>query len=231
MPEALLIDHPPVTLPDRVTGHLEAMGFDVCRVCPGFGDDIPNPASFDALVLLGGGQLIGSERENGFLRDEYRLIDAWLGVGKPMVGFGLGAQAIAHVLGANVGPHYLGDVERGYVRVVPTPAGRDVIAEEMRVFTWHSLGFGLPFGAVRLAASDRFPNQAARFARHVYGFQFRPDIPPATQRSYLEQLGADAPDIEVDKADLAQSAWLGGFLSSWLGEAGLGSRNRSRHSA
>lgn len=231
MRRALVIDHPPPTLPDRASAHLAASGWQVCRACPALGDGLPDAAGFDAVILLGGRAVIGDEANHPYLRDEYRLVDSQLRDGRPMLGLGLGAQVIAHVMGAEIGPRHRGEVEMGWFPVRATAAGAHILAPEMHVFQWHSHGFGLPFGATRLAASPLFPNQAALFAPGVYGFQFRADLPLAGQEELLATIGAEAWTEGAETAEESRSAgaahdagfawWFCGFLDQWIAEAGL----------
>jgi GMP synthase-like glutamine amidotransferase len=44
---------------------------------------------------------------------------------------------------------------------------------------WHGDTFDLPVGAVRLASSDLFPNQAFRYSNRVYALQFHIEVTPA----------------------------------------------------
>lgn len=234
MRRALVIDHPPATLPDRVSLWLAAHGWSVARVCLEEGGTLPEPEAVDAVVLLGGRPIIGEEQDHPSLREEYRFVDRRLQIGAPMLGFGLGAQVIAHVLGAAIGPLHSGEVEMGWFPVRATAAGAGLMPPQMTVFEWHSQGFGLPFGATRLAASPLFPNQGARFAPGVYGFQFRADLPPAGQEELLASIGhepwteraspAEHSRVMAAEHDAAMERWLGRFVGAWLAEAGLAAR-------
>lgn len=218
MPRALVIDHPPTTRPDRVTSRLKAAGWRVARACPGEGDGLPGPDLHDAVVLIGGGALIGTEDANPWLRDEYRFVDARLGCGLPMAGFGLGAQIIAHVMGAQSGSRQEPG-PLGWNPIRATAAGAGLLPPGMTVFHGQGQSFGLPFGAVRLAASAGYPNQAVHFRPHVYGFQFRPELPPEAQAALLE--GDELLLEESARHDPAMAAWLAAFLDRWLTGAGF----------
>jgi GMP synthase (glutamine-hydrolysing) len=100
----------------------------------------------------------------------------------PVLGVCLGAQLLAHALGANV---FRGQQpEIGFAPVELTTEGRrDVIfngvPSPVPVFHWHGDTFDLPVGAALLASSANYSNQAFRFGKRAYGLQFHlePDAP------------------------------------------------------
>jgi GMP synthase-like glutamine amidotransferase len=47
---------------------------------------------------------------------------------------------------------------------------------KFRVFHWHGDTFDLPPGALLLARSARYKNQAFRFGNRIYGFQFHVEV-------------------------------------------------------
>jgi len=60
------------------------------------------------------------------------------------VGIGLGAQQIARVLGARVGPHPHGQVEIGYTEVRPTAHAGWFLDGPTAFYQWHGEGFEIP---------------------------------------------------------------------------------------
>jgi GMP synthase-like glutamine amidotransferase len=56
-----------------------------------------------------------------------------------------------------------------------------------QVFQWHGDTFDLPAGAVRLASSDLYPNQAFRYGDRVYALQFHIEVTPAIVNDWLKQ--------------------------------------------
>jgi GMP synthase-like glutamine amidotransferase len=57
------------------------------------------------------------------------------------------------------------------------------------VVHWHGDTFDLPPGAVRLASSALYPNQAFRWGRRAYGLQFHLEFTPAIIRAVLDDPG------------------------------------------
>ena len=87
----------------------------------------------------------------------------------------MGGQLIAHALGAKVGPHEEGLQEFGYYPISPVNVGQDFLPKELYVMQCHQQGFDLPSGAQLLAQGDSYPNQAFRFGKSAYAFQFHPE--------------------------------------------------------
>ena len=56
---------------------------------------------------------------------------------------------------------------------------------ELPTLQWHGDTFDLPDGAVRLAGSEPYPNQAFRF-ENAYGVQFHLEVSPAMAREWME---------------------------------------------
>jgi len=66
-----------------------------------------------------------------------------------------------------------------------------------QVFQWHGDTFDLPQGAVRLASSDLYPNQAFRYGDRVYALQFHIEVTPGIVNGWLRnEQGVDFPLID-----------------------------------
>ena len=59
---------------------------------------------------------------------------------------------------------------------------------EIPVFQLHGDTFDLPPGAVRLAGSDIYPNQAFRIGERVYGVQFHIEVTEELVRDWVDDL-------------------------------------------
>ena len=203
------------------------MGYatDVRRVC--LGDPLPAPNGEHAgAVIFGGPMNVGDEDQFPFLRLEKRWIGQVLESGIPFLGVCLGGQMLAEVLGAPVELHPGGRHEIGYHPIRATDAGKRLFAGELAVYQWHSYGFGLPAGAVRLATSDSFETQAFRYADRAYAIQFHPEVTPKMVDRWTDG-GADKlkwPGAQSKAEQLRLTprhqprirAWLRGFLHHWL---------------
>ena len=51
-----------------------------------------------------------------------------------------------------------------------------VLGEQFPALQWHGDTFGIPAGAVRLAGSAAYPNQAFRFGETAYAVQFHVEV-------------------------------------------------------
>ena len=142
-----------------------------------------------ALLVLGGPMSAREEERYPFLRWEKTIIRAAMEDELPVLGIGLGAQLIASALGAEV---YRGSVkEVGWYPISLNAHGQvdsllGHLPEKPMVFGWHGDGFDLPTGALRLASSVYFENQAFRLGKHIYGLQFHLEVTPQMIDCWLD---------------------------------------------
>lgn len=135
----------------------------------------PSIDRYRGLVVLGGPMNVDEQVRHPHLKTELAVIEQALKQGKPVLGICLGAQLLAHVLGAPVRRHRSPEI--GWYRLAITPHGRrdavlEPLGEALPVFQWHSYAFDLPNDAVHLAETETCPNQAFRWGEDAYGFQF-----------------------------------------------------------
>src|SRR5262245_7856016 len=173
----LIIVHQEHSNPGRVAELLEARGCALDRRCPNLGDPLPDDLSpYAASVLFGGPQSANDDHLPGVRAELDWLERTALPADAPLLGICLGAQMIARVLGAKVGPHPGGLVEIGYHPVYPTAAGQTYFDGPTLFYQWHRETFEIPAGAVHLAHNDAFDAQAFRYSRQVYGIEFHPEM-------------------------------------------------------
>lgn len=126
-------------------------------------DTLPALGSFDWLIVMGGPMSVHDEDNHPWLIEEKRLIKQSMDSGKTVIGVCLGAQLIAHCLGASVKP--AGVKEIGWLPIQLTkdaqahPLLQDLPKQAFTVFHWHGDGFEYPQGAIPLATSAAWPNQ------------------------------------------------------------------------
>ena len=162
-------------------------GFDVTTVHAGR-ERIPAGPAGDLLVILGGPQ--GANDGLQHLRDEQELIRLHVAGRRPVLGVCLGSQLIARAFGAPVtrGPA----AEAGFYHdLVPDggPALFSGFASPFSAFHWHRDAFGLPGGAVRLAHSGGYANQAFLLGTAV-GVQFHLEVDREMINLWLDNAGA-----------------------------------------
>lgn len=143
---------------------------------------------YRGLVVLGGPMNVEDRHHRGHLLTELRAIEQALAQGKPVLGICLGAQLLAHVLGAPVRRHEPGEI--GWYDLDVTRAGRaDPVIGRLGgpapVFQWHRYTFDLPHGACQLARTATCEQQAFRYADTAYGFQFHLEADTALIERWL----------------------------------------------
>ncbi len=120
---ALVVEHDPLSTPERVGSHLEKRGFALEPFV--VVEDITNPAvtatfpddSFDLVVLMGSPWSVYEDRVQGWLGPELDFIRRHLGAGGPMLGICFGAQAMSAALGGTV--RHAARPEYGWTSVTP----------------------------------------------------------------------------------------------------------------
>jgi GMP synthase (glutamine-hydrolysing) len=165
---------------DRVVAFARRAGFRAVTLRPFAGDALPGApgAATAGTVVFGGPFAVFEEDRHPFLRDEARSIKACMARGRPVLGICRGAQQIARLCGARVGPLPGAPGEFGCYEIRPTPeaVAEGFLTAPIRVAQAHRHGFDLRAGAARLAGSALFPNQAFRLGARSHALQFRPEV-------------------------------------------------------
>lgn len=175
-------------------------------------DAQPKIDRYRGLIVLGGPMNVEDRDQRPHLQTEIAVIGDALAQGKPVLGICLGAQLLAHALGAEVRRHSISEI--GWYDLATTEHGRsDPVLAPLGalapVFQWHGYSFDLPAGATHLARTASCENQAFRHGENAYGFQFHLEMnKPLIERwlnlpSYRDDLiaaglGRDADAIRVD---------------------------------
>jgi GMP synthase (glutamine-hydrolysing) len=174
----LVLQHIACEPPAAYEDELRAWGLELHRVEVDEGEPLPDWRAFGGIVAMGGPMGAYEDERLPWLTDEKRLIAAAVRAGTPYWGVCLGAQLLASALGARVFPGP--EAEVGVLPVHPTPAAAadpvfGVAPAEFHALQWHTDTWELPTGALRLAGSDAYEQQAFVFER-AYGVQFHLEI-------------------------------------------------------
>ncbi|MCS7281253.1 MAG: type 1 glutamine amidotransferase [Desulfobacterota bacterium] len=145
---------------------------------------------YEYVVVLGGPMGVYEIDRYPYLAMVAKLIELALSKGKKVLGICLGAQLLAYVLGARV--YDSGELEIGWCEIELTDEGSSdecistFFGEKRKceVFQWHRDTFDLPKGALRLASSKRFLNQAFSYFGSL-GLQFHPEITPSMVKEWF----------------------------------------------
>ncbi len=196
----------PGTIADHL--HAEKIPFTPCDLS--IGEAMPDPGPFTHFVIMGGPMAVYEMDRYPYLKNEARLINEAIKANKHVLGVCLGAQMVAHALGARV--YAGGQKEIGWYEVAITPDGmKDLLMSSLalagksaaQVFQWHGDTFDLPAGAVRLASSDLYPNQAFRYSDRVYAFQFHIEVTPKIVFNWLkDEKGIDLNSMNAESSRL-----------------------------
>jgi len=184
----LVLQHIACEPPGVFEDVLHERGVDLHRVELDEGDPLPDWREFDAIVAMGGPMSVNDDAELPWLTGEKRAIGEAARAGKPYWGVCLGVQLLAVSLGARVYPGP--EPEVGLLPVDLTSEGRrdpvfDGFDDALITLQWHGDTFDLPDGAVRLASSPAYANQAFRFKR-AYGVQFHLEVSAEMAREWAE---------------------------------------------
>lgn len=191
---------------------------------------LPDPSSFDALVVFGGEQSARDDASHPYLPALAALMRATGESGKAVLGICLGSQLLARGLGAE---NRLGTApEFGWCDVTLTDEGRaDPVLSHLPatfpIFQWHSDTFTLPQGTTRLAGSGTAQNQCFRAHRATYGMQFHfeasravvsdwnRNFPEAVERNLPGWLSTHHPERAPVQGAQADAAGLA-IARSWV---------------
>jgi len=185
-------------------------------------DASPGIDRYQALIVLGGPMMPNQADRYPHLTTEIRCIEEALKQDMPVLGICLGAQLLAHTLGAPLRP--APEWEIGWYDVEPTPeAAADPVfcglTNTRPVFQWHGYTFDLPAGAIQLARSELCDNQAIRYGKKAYGLQFHLELDERlinrwlTLPKYLEELKKSKVANDAETIREQTHALIGGSMA------------------
>jgi GMP synthase (glutamine-hydrolysing) len=186
---------------------LGEIGADIRYIC-GRRENLKNldPTEPDILIVLGGPMGLYETEKYPYLLDEVELVKKRIESGQPILGICLGSQIIAKALGASVYKGPKGQ-EIGWHEVSVNHEGMKTPLKYLdksvtNMMHWHGDTFDLPEGAVHLASSALYHNQAYSYKDHVFAVQCHPEITPRKLDIWLEKGRSDiaqVPDLTVEK--------------------------------
>ncbi len=158
---------------------------------------------FSLVVILGAPESANDDLE--YLKAEQHLIKNSVEKNTPVLGICLGSQLIAKTFGAKV---YRGSKkEIGFYHDLKISSDSSFFPgfkNPFTVFHWHGDAFDLPRGAVRLASSEHYSNQAFQYKSAV-GLQFHLEVNEEMVNLWLdntEEKLNKIPDIDPQKIRL-----------------------------
>jgi GMP synthase (glutamine-hydrolysing) len=191
----------------------------------------PSIAKADLLIVLGGPISVYDSETYPFLTREITLLERRLAGDLPTLGICLGSQLMAHALGARVFPGPVKEI--GWSPVMLSPEGEAsclaALDREAQVLHWHCDTFDLPAGAVRLASTTHYENQAFGYGKHALGLQFHLEADPIWLEEWyvghaveLAAAGVSVPALRSATANVAQGLprQAAAVFGRWLAEIG-----------
>jgi GMP synthase-like glutamine amidotransferase len=174
------------------------------------GDPVPAAdavSDMAGLVVLGGPMSVHDDLP--WLAEERALVRAAAATGLPVLGICLGAQQLALALGGEVRRGPAPEWGVGEVHLTAAAVGDAVFGaapSPLPCVHWHGDTFSLPPGAVHLARSDAYENQAFRVGPRSYGLQFHVEVTAALAGHWGPHL---PPGVFIRASDVAHVARAG----------------------
>jgi len=183
----IILRHVPYEGPGLIEEMLEGRGLPY-KIIDVFEEGVPlGVAGFTGIVSMGGPMSVNDGTEE-IKRERVLLLEA-MERDIPILGVCLGAQIIASAMGARV---YAGEhPEVGWGEVTLTQIGiadplLAGVDHALPVLHWHGETFELPEGAVNLAYSEKYENQAFRAGSNTYGLQFHLEVDEEMVREWVD---------------------------------------------
>jgi GMP synthase (glutamine-hydrolysing) len=193
---------------------------DICHAYAG--EDLPDPATYDALVVLGGAMGANDDADSPWLAPVRERIRTHAQDGVPVLGICLGHQLAAVALGGVVETNSRGQTfglrTLGWTPDAHLDPLMSTVATPRRGVHWHDdVVTDVPEGTVVLAQAEGVEVQAARFAPTVWGVQHHPEVEADLIRPWAvadrelhraQGLDTDAVLAEIDAPrDDLEAAW------------------------
>jgi GMP synthase (glutamine-hydrolysing) len=184
------------------------------RIVEIYREALPPVKDFEVLIMLGGPMSVNEADIYPYITAEEGLVREFIDNGKRVLGVCLGAQIMAKALGAKVYPGP--EKEIGWYNIELLGEGiRDPLMNRLalhpragdfwkifKVFHWHGETFDIPSGAERIAKSDLYPNQAFRYGKSAYAFQFHIEVGKETIFEWLKNEPVDMDMIRRETESL-----------------------------
>ncbi len=207
------IQHVPFEGPGNILSWCKDKGHRVEGTLIYEGQGLPALDSFDWLVVMGGPMGVHDDGRYPWLKEEKAFLKGAVQAGKVILGICLGAQLLAHALGARVQKNI--HKECGWFPVSLTPIGWDspifkALPPTFEALHWHGDMFLLPEGAFHIASSEACPYQAFVYEDRVIGLQFHLESTPEGLEELVRHCGNELleqgpyiqpPEVVLDAGD------------------------------
>jgi GMP synthase-like glutamine amidotransferase len=218
VPKWVILQHVAYEGPGAIVGAITARGHAHSVVRIDQGEAVPGSLDGMAgLVVMGGPMGVHDIEAHPWLMAERDLLKGAVTAELPVLGVCLGAQQLAHALGADVTSGNEPEVGVGEVHLTNEGHHDPVLGpggSPLPCMHWHQDTFGVPPGAVLLAWSDLCPHQAFRVGSRAYGLQFHVEMTAVLAAHWGPRL---PPGVFVRASDIAHIGRAGpGILERFV---------------
>jgi GMP synthase-like glutamine amidotransferase len=199
---------------------------------PFAGDPLPDALRSDQILAVMGGPMgVADLGDSAFpwLEPLVILLRRALAEERPVLGFCLGAQLLAHAAGGGAIPLSVGDpplphreVGFGAISFTRSPAEEPLLRDlptSLLVLHWHGDRIQLPPAATLLASSLTCPEQLFRIGPRAFGLQCHIEVTAAALERWIVE---DAPFVRAalgaggaDRLRADAGCWLGPVTPLW----------------
>jgi len=210
----------PGTIADEAA--LRGIQLDLRRM--DLGEPVPSIEEIAGLVVMGGPMSAHDTATHPHLAHERRLLRDAMESDLPVLAVCLGSQLLALALDARVERGPMPEVGIGEVALTADGRGDPVLGAagaSVPVVHWHEDTFHVPDGAVHLAESALYRNQAFRLGDRAYAFQFHMEVDRALAGGWAKRLppGIELTEDRRAEVERAGRSILGRFFDRALGRA------------
>jgi GMP synthase (glutamine-hydrolysing) len=203
-----VLQHTPCEKLGSIEGVLRGNNIDFKYIETHAGKQVPvEMADKAGLIIMGGPMGVYEHDAYPFLRDEMRLIESALKLGRPVMGVCLGSQLLASALGAEVKKGEKKELGWHAVTLAESAAQDTLFAgvqSEFWPFHWHGDVFSLPNQAVGLASSRQTAHQAFRYGKNAYGILFHLEVTQQQVSQMLVDFADELLEAGGDTGEIAQ---------------------------
>ena len=175
-------------------------------------DDLTQALNYEGLTIILGGPIGVYEIEDyPFLQQEIDLLKVRLEKNLPTLGICLGAQLIAHALGAKVYAGHTKEIGWSSLQLRLAKDNPLLPLANIPVLHWHGDTFDLPEHATLLASSSVYSNQAFQIGPNILALQFHLEVASDSLEKWLightcelRKAGINIPQLRADNQKFAE---------------------------
>lgn len=185
-----------------IEGWLQDAGYEITSTQLYKSEKLPNIEDIDFLIVMGGPMSVSDEPHHPWLVDEKAFIKEAIQTEKSVLGICLGAQLIAHVMGAKILPNPVKEI--GWfpiTAITPQQKTAFLFPKKTEAFHWHGETFSLPNQATLLAESKACKNQAFQIGQNVIGLQFHLETTPASAQAIVQNCREELIEAEYIQSE------------------------------